>query len=253
MSNRHLSNTLSVEANVGAGKSTLLRVIAPILQDLMIEGKMHAVFEPIDQWKRVGPKEINVLEEFYTNPGIAYEFQTMAFTTRLNLYVDIQRGMGPSDMALIERSVFGDHTMAENCYASGLLTETQMACYEAVFQGLLRAYPHRPLGHIYLDTPPSACVQRIRERARPEESTMTSTLGKDGEGSLEDEEQAYKYIYDIHNAHQQNFSTKSGRSRRFDLPILKLDGSLPFHTNRTVQLDFAKQILAFYKTVMLNE
>lgn len=248
MSTALLRNTLSIEGNIGCGKSTLLRLMGPVIQKLMDAERsgcqVHVEYEPVEAWKNVGDHGINILEAFYKDPeATVYEFQTVAFMSRIKLYASLLQRMGLFDMALIERSVFGDHTMAENCHATGIMTDFQYVCYDSAFQGILDIFPHRPLGHIYLDTPPDFCIKRIQTRDRPEESCMTTTLG----GSPDDVKESYKYIYDIDAAHRANFATQSGKSRRFELPVLTLDGSLPFHTDAAVQMKFAKEIVAFYE------
>lgn len=242
----NLDRTLSVEGNIGSGKSTFLRTIAPLVERILQArdktATVHVLWEPIDSWKNVGPNEVNVLAEFYKNPKIAYEFQTIAFTTRLTAYQELTKRMHPTDVAIIERSVFGDHTMAENCHTTGLLSDIQMACYEGVFQNLLRLYPHRPAGHIYIDTPPDICIKRIIERKRPEEACITDTLAQPPSSDDTDREK-YAYIYSIDEAHKRNFARVT--SKRNGIPILHIDGAPAFHDNVTVQLDYARKVVDF--------
>jgi len=238
-------NVLSVEGNIGAGKSAFLQFITPHLKGMMERGSVHTLPEPVDLWKNVDGHGLNILDRFYREPmKYAFAFQVNAFASRLSLYANLQREIGFFDMALIERSVYGDHTMAENCRDSKMLDPEFMAIYEHTFQNLLGVFKHKPQGFIYVRTIPDLCVKRIIKRDRAEEAGMTASLGSNDK-LTEDTKMNYQYIYDIHTAHERNFGAESGKSFRDERPVLIIDGSRDFVGDIAVQKDIAAKVMAF--------
>jgi deoxyadenosine/deoxycytidine kinase len=72
---------------------------------------------------------------------------------------------------LLERSIFCDrYVFAENCYRTGLMTETEYQLYCGMWDFLVSNYCVQPDLIVYLRTPADECLARIARRGREEES-----------------------------------------------------------------------------------
>ncbi|GFR44960.1 hypothetical protein Agub_g6270 [Astrephomene gubernaculifera] len=160
--------TLSVEGNISAGKSTFLNILN---RHLIGEREGFSfVKEPIEQWQRVGGREVNLLDLFYRDPArMAYTFQNYVFLTRVMQERD---SYGSSTRArLLERSVFSDRMVfVRAVHASQHLADHELTMYDAWFGPILASLPTLvPNGLIYLRASPATCMARLRRRARSEE------------------------------------------------------------------------------------
>ncbi len=158
-------HVLVIEGNIGAGKSTFLRLLSEHLN-------VDPVFEPHDKWQNVGDGE-NLLEKFYTDiRRWAYTFQTYAFVTRV-LEQEKQLKKCITGVQVLERSVYSDrYCFAKNCYEMGVMQPLEWQLYRDWFTWLVEGYTTKPTGFIYLQTDPSVCYDRLRQRNRHEEATV---------------------------------------------------------------------------------
>lgn len=154
-----------IEGNIGAGKSTFLRLIKEKLP-------VQVVFEPLSRWQNVGEGG-NLLEKFYQDTSRwGYTFQTYAFITRI---IEQQEKAleNPFNAQVLERSVYSDrYCFAKNCFEMGTISKLEWDLYQQWFQWLVDNYSQKPDGFIYLRTTPEVCYERLKKRARQEESII---------------------------------------------------------------------------------
>jgi deoxyadenosine/deoxycytidine kinase len=167
-----------VEGNIGCGKTTLL-------DKLEENNNFEVIREPVDLWLQIkGSDEKNLLQQFYEEPErYAYLFQTMVFKTRLESLDHYQ----VKPFRFSERSIWTDrYVFGKSCINSKKMNDLETNSYKFWFDWLEKKFFNKPDGIIYLRTTPEKCLERIRERARHEESTV----------SLE-------YLNEIHNYHEE--------------------------------------------------
>eukprot|EP00208_Stichococcus_sp_RCC1054_P001899 CAMPEP_0206140292 /NCGR_PEP_ID=MMETSP1473-20131121/8937_1 /ASSEMBLY_ACC=CAM_ASM_001109 /TAXON_ID=1461547 /ORGANISM="Stichococcus sp, Strain RCC1054" /LENGTH=489 /DNA_ID=CAMNT_0053534393 /DNA_START=166 /DNA_END=1632 /DNA_ORIENTATION=- len=180
--------TICVEGNISTGKSTFLRLISQALDSQ--DRTVQVVAEPLEQWQNVGGRGGNILDEFYKNPQRwAYTFQNYVFVTRV---MQEQRSQVPStglpQRRLLERSVLSDRMVFVHAVReAGWMTQLEMDAYDCWFEPLVRAMPQIiPDGFVYLRANPKTCYDRLTQRSREEESSV----------SLE-------YLQQLHKLHDQ--------------------------------------------------
>jgi len=190
----NLRKNLIVEGNIGCGKTTLL-------DKLEENNNFEVIREPVDLWLQIkGSDEKNLLQQFYEEPErYAYLFQTMVFKTRLESLDHEQL----KPFRFSERSIWTDrYVFGKSCINSKKMNDLETNSYKFWFNWLETKFFKKPDGIIYLRTNPEKCLERIRERARNEESTV----------SLE-------YLNEIHNYHEEWLNNSK------QTPILIIDNN----------------------------
>jgi len=167
-----------VEGNIGCGKTTLL-------DKLEENNNFEVIREPVDLWLQIkGSDKKNLLQQFYEDPErYAYLFQTMVFKTRLES-LDHQQ---TKPFRFSERSIWTDrYVFGKSCINSKKMNDLETNSYNFWFNWLGDKFFNKPDGIIYLRTDPDKCLNRIHERARHEESTVS-----------------LKYLNEIHDYHEK--------------------------------------------------
>jgi deoxyadenosine/deoxycytidine kinase len=167
-----------VEGNIGCGKTTLLDKLGE-------NNNCEVIREPVNLWIDIkGSDGKNLLQEFYEKPErYSYLFQTMVFKTRLESLDHVQT----KPFRFSERSIWTDrHVFGKSCINSQKMNELEINCYKFWFNWLEDKFFKKPDGIIYLRTDPTKCLDRMRERARHEEDSV----------SLD-------YLKEIHNYHEE--------------------------------------------------
>lgn len=157
-----------LEGSIGCGKSTLLSIIQKLVDNKYIE----IIQEPVNEWKNlVDENNKNLLQYFYEDPKRwSLTFQINAFFSRINKLQQLQ----PNKIYIVERSVYSDkNCFAINCYQNGLINQLEWNIYNNWYQWLITKSNIQPHGFIYLQCQPNICYQRIMNRNRTEESTIT--------------------------------------------------------------------------------
>ncbi len=159
-----------LEGNIGAGKSTFLKL-------LQQQSNLNAQYlqEPVDEW--VNTKDSNgknILKHFYSDmERFCYMFQSFAFISR----VKILDAIDPSvTVVFIERSVFCDREVfAQTCYDTGLMNEIEWITYNKWFNWMTKKYSHifDNASYLYLRCSPKTSYERIQNRSRVEETSIT--------------------------------------------------------------------------------
>ncbi len=211
-----------VEGNIGAGKSTFLRLIQKHLA-------VDIIYEPHEQWQKVGGQE-NLLEKFYADtPRWAYTFQTYAFVTRI-MAQEAHAIQNKGGACLLERSVFSDrYCFARNCFEQGTMTALEWKLYQEWFAWLVDQYTTKPTGFIYLRTDAQVCYERLVKRNRHEESAVP-----------------LQYLEQLHNKHEQWLIHKQGIASYLEqTPVLVLDCNEDFEHNPKVIENHCRLIANF--------
>jgi thymidine kinase len=153
-----------VEGNIGSGKSTLL-------EKLTDNKQYEVVREPVNLWLNIkGSDDKNILQNFYEDPErYAYIFQSMVFKTRLESLDCEQK----KPVRFSERSIWTDkYVFGKSCVDSKKMNGLETNCYHFWFDWLEKKFWKKPDGIIYLRTSPEKCMERMKERARNEESSV---------------------------------------------------------------------------------
>jgi len=159
----------ALEGNIGAGKSTLLYEVALALGE---ETPHHCVAEPVQEWSVETPQgKINLLKKFYQDKRHAFAFQMHAFTVRVGHYRE-HLARAVTGNVLVERSILCDQLFAELQAHNGSMEPHEYAVYKNASELWVSAFPEQvPKTIFFLNTPVALCDERIRRRARSEESS----------------------------------------------------------------------------------
>jgi deoxyadenosine/deoxycytidine kinase len=157
---------ISIEGNIGSGKSTLLNEIRDSFPDIIV------LQEPVDVWNSVKDSSgVNILTNFYSDmKKYAFQFQMMAFITRLRLLINsiITNNINNNVIILTERSVFTDREVfAKMLYSNGIIDKISWEIYNEYFTYMTSGVVINE--YYYLDVNPEECLCRILSRNRPGE------------------------------------------------------------------------------------
>lgn len=212
---------VTVDAAIAAGKSTLIDRLRSRL-------RWHVVVaeEPVAEWQASG-----LLADMYdalaagppSAEGMPGMFQVYAFSTRIARLAAAVRAAeqlsaerGELVVVLSERSVFTDRAVFKHMLAdAGHITPAQDRVYEGCYAALVPATLARtaPDLCVWLDTDVATCLKRQRTRARNGE-----TLDR-------------PYAAALHKRHVELFGSGHASMGGCDVPVLRLDGRAPFHTD----------------------
>jgi len=185
-----------LEGNIGAGKSTSLKRWSSLLDGVTV------LEEPLDVWLETKDKDgTNLLEKFYSNPTRwGFTFQMAAFISRIQKIID----SGKDGIVLMERSVFSDRNcFAKNGVDTGFINEIEWNIYNQWFDWLTSMAGVDNCSFIYLRVDPDTAYNRIQERSRGEESSISR-----------------EYIQQLHDKHENWLKSEDKNN------VLILDGSV---------------------------
>lgn len=156
-----------IVGNIGSGKSTLGEEIEKLFSDLF-----HLIPEPVKQWQEDG-----ILDDFYSDmEKMAFPMQHYAFSSRLRFlkegYQSTDKNIVADGHVLTDKLVFKEVLRETKNPETGqkFINEKLDKTYELSFRDWMFLCPEaKPDLMIYLNTSPSVCLQRIKERARTEE------------------------------------------------------------------------------------
>jgi len=154
-----------LEGNIGAGKTTVGRTLAA-------SGGFGFIEEPTAAWRE--GFAANMLELFYSDPHRwGFTFQICAFITRAKTWKEVLE-LDDHSRVVLERSIFCDrYVFAENCHRTGLMSLPEYQLYCGLWDFLASNYCVAPGLILYLRTPATVCLERIKARDRSEESGIT--------------------------------------------------------------------------------
>ncbi|MGZ6254598.1 MAG: deoxynucleoside kinase [Candidatus Chromulinivorax sp.] len=188
-----------VEGNIGTGKTTFLKLLQQTLPGVLV------ALEAVDYWQK-SQQDQSILENFYKDPKRwAYTMETLSLQTRVREHIKQQNSATPY---IVERSIYsGNYCFARNSFEQGFLQDIEWSMYQAWFDFLTGQECLPPLGFIYLQADPKVSYQRVLERNRKAESSIS-----------------YEYLEQIHNKHENFLIDKKNVSRSIcNVPVLVLD------------------------------
>jgi len=169
MNNEKKFIVVVVDGIIGAGKTTLIeKCLAPTLSDWGY--KVTIVKEPIEKWKSNGS-----LKQFYEDPSRrGYQFQTRVFHDRVKECQEMYEQHGNStDIFLLERSVFTDMLFMNLLRDSQTIDESEYRDYLDLWKMWEKVMPFRPDLFIYLQPEIESVMERLRNRNREGEETVS--------------------------------------------------------------------------------
>lgn len=150
---------IAVEGNIGVGKSTLL----PRLEEAL-PGDWAVMDERVD----LDPEFKRLLGEFYKDPNKQAHLQSWITHRRLMEFRSLDSN--PKNY-LFERSFLGEIVF---CHANFLRHEKPEGQFVSFYYNILNALRQCKYDAlIYLKASPESCFERIRYRAREEETTVS--------------------------------------------------------------------------------
>lgn len=162
---------ISIEANIGCGKTTLLEKLekSGIFKENVVFMK-----EPVDIWEKIKDDNTSetMLSKFYNDiDKYSFPFQIMAYITRLHLLKKTIEENPMVDVIICERSLNCDKEIfAKMLYEDGKIENILYNVYLNMFE-MMTCYELN--GIIYLHTEPAICQQRIKQRNRNGEDSIS--------------------------------------------------------------------------------
>jgi thymidylate kinase len=154
-----------IEGNIGSGKSTILKL-------LQKSPNIEVVQEPVDMWLNIkDDNNRNLLQYFYSDmERYSYMFQTMVFKTRLQSLEKEQT----TPFRFSERSIWTDRfVFGKMCFEDNKMNQIESSCYKFWFDWLEEKFKPKPDGIIYIKCSSEKCLERITNRGRNEENTIS--------------------------------------------------------------------------------
>jgi deoxyadenosine/deoxycytidine kinase len=175
-----------LEGNIGAGKTTVIRRLKELCPT------WHFIDEPIDVWTSLKTDEgDNLIELFYRDiPRWAYTFQNCAILMRMQLIsgaiatwreacaADPTGATAANNVFVTERSIETDyHVFASMLREQGHLNTIEWTLYLRWYNMMKDSCSVN--GIVYIDTPVDICMQRIKQRGRDGEETISEAYMSD--------------------------------------------------------------------------
>lgn len=165
---------ISIEGNIGSGKSTLVSELQKHFKNNRDIGFLQ---EPIDIWNGIKDENgITILEKFYQdNQKYAFQFQIMAFTSRLSLIKEALRKN--YKFIITERSLYTDsHIFAKMLYDDKKISEIEYSIYKMLYDQFINEMPITQI--IYVKAQPTTSSERVIKRNRTGENIPLEYLEK---------------------------------------------------------------------------
>lgn len=214
-----MTTIISIEGNIGSGKSTLVSELQKHFKDNSDIGFLQ---EPLDIWNTIkDEKGTTILEKFYQdNEKYAFQFQIMAFTSRLSL---IKEALSKKYKFIItERSLFTDSNIfAKMLYDDKKISEIEYSIYKLLYNQFINEMPVTQI--IYVRAEPTTSSQRVVMRNRTGENIPL------------------EYLERCHSYHE-NWLTNVNREN-----ILTLDGENDIKKHPEIINDWIREIKTFIK------
>lgn len=159
---------IAVEGNIGAGKSTVIDALAR--DDAVLSAVAGVLPEPIADWAPILP-------DFYADPPAhALRLQLEILRSRTQQVHDLAASTGYVDgaVAVIERCVESSARVFVPCLDDAhVLAPGQRDAHERWYRTLRDVAGHTLAAVVFLDAPPSVCLERMRSRSRSGESDVS--------------------------------------------------------------------------------
>ncbi|XP_032596639.1 deoxynucleoside kinase isoform X2 [Drosophila grimshawi] len=167
--------TVLIEGNIGSGKTTFLNYFQKYKNEVTL------ITEPVEKWRNVNG--VNLLDKMYKDPKKwAMPFQSYVTLTLLQAHT----AATDKKLKILERSIYSArYCFVENMYRNGSLEPGMYNTLQEWFKFIDEAIHVQADLIIYLRTSPEVAYERIRERARSEESCVP-----------------LKYLQELHELHE---------------------------------------------------
>lgn len=188
--------TIFVEGNMGAGKTSCLNFFKTLDEFLVLQ-------EPIDKWTNLNG--FNLLDLKFNDPEkFLFTFQNYATLTRLRQHMQTTE----KPMKMMERSLL----TARNCFIENLhenhnLHDGMYHVLNEWFEFVNDFHPVQCNLILYLKTSPEVAFNRVVERAREEEASIT-----------------FAYLEQLHKFHE-DFLLHSDKLPGTRVIVVDADGS----------------------------
>tara|TARA_B000000475_G_C15989733_1_gene444561 strand:- start:1191 stop:1850 length:660 start_codon:yes stop_codon:yes gene_type:complete len=161
---------VSVEGNIGSGKSTFIKRLKDEFNSL---GNLPIIYidEPVRTWNTIMDKNgDNIIKKYYADQKkYAFQFQMMAFITRLTELKKAKKMYNGNCIIITERSVETDkEVFAKMLYENKTLDTISYTIYLKWFEELSHDFKVNHM--VYLRTTPETALLRINTRNRPGET-----------------------------------------------------------------------------------
>lgn len=154
----------SIEGNIGSGKTTIISHLKRLYKDVLV------VEEPVKDWQNI--EGSNLLQMKNENmPRWGYSFEAYVLITKMNELT--KAANSDAKVILIERCMLTDKAFFDVNAANNLCNPMEVAMFNNLFEFLSSNVYPKLNGIIYLDTPVEVCIERIKQRGRKEENTLS--------------------------------------------------------------------------------
>lgn len=157
--------TVAIEGNIGSGKTSLLKYFK---QNSLVE----VIEEPVKKWQDVNGA--NTLDLMYSDPKRwSYLFESYVLLTMMEIHHRPQT----SPVRLLERSAYSArYCFMENLHQSRTLSTVEYTIFQEWFEYLMTHEKPQLDLIVYLRTSPEKCLERIKQRSRNEETSVSMEL-----------------------------------------------------------------------------
>ena len=176
---------------MGSGKSTLVNQVKNELEKLT-KGVIRIVQEPVEKWQETKHEGKSILELSYTKPEkYSMSFQTKALSDMMEGYLKAKEKY---DICIFERNPSTTiNVFATNLNNKGHLNDLEIEVLKSVEKTFVMTGNITEIDlTIYLETEPQTAHNRVKERNRDEENTV----------SIEEIEELNKCYKNYMNSHK---------------------------------------------------
>ncbi|XP_030563699.1 deoxynucleoside kinase isoform X1 [Drosophila novamexicana] len=167
--------TVLIEGNIGSGKTTFLNHFQKYDKDVCL------ITEPVEKWRNLNG--VNLLEKMYKDPQKwAMPFQSYVTLTMLQAHT----APTAKKLKILERSIYSSrYCFVENMFRNGSMELGMYNILQEWYKFIEESIHVQSDLIIYLRTSPEVAYERIRQRARSEESCVP-----------------LKYLQELHELHE---------------------------------------------------
>jgi deoxyadenosine/deoxycytidine kinase len=166
---------VTIEGNIGAGKSTFLKMCETMKFD-----KDHVVlYEKVDEWMNIREDDNDgnsksIFDMFYQDKTrYCFLFQSYVLMSRVKSVLETVEA-NPGKVIICERSFMTDYEVfSKSLKDMGELTPLEWKVYDKWHDLVVEIFKVPIVGQIYLCADPETCFQRVQERNRQSEDTIT--------------------------------------------------------------------------------